>query len=529
MEREGGNRGQLILGLIVVVMIAALGAIYFWEPDDGLGIIQTSTGTVGIIEVYGVLDDSYYAYLLSSAIQEAITDDNIKVVVLEIDSPGGSAYLTEQVYLDLIELKATKPIVASCSMALSGGYYLAVSADHIFALPSGLVGNVGVIGTGPGWIVPSEVTLETGPQKITGFSPELYPFNFTRVLSSFSDAVEDGRGDKLKISMNDVTKGSVWMGSEAINNGIVDEIGSTQAAIKYAATIAGLTDWETESLLFRVANETQTIEVRYPTIQELNEKNPPPALYYLYMPGDIYMQSEEPEASNVTDAGGHVGDVIVDLSHENAVSPWHLDGLAEAFIREGLYMGYTNDWDQIEEALNETKALIISTPRKFYSAKEYEAIDVFVKGGGCLIFIGDASSSFLDTAVLQAPLNSLSDHWGLHYSNGYLYNQEENFGFYRNIVLTDMRDSFLTEGVEELVFYTAGAIESRGAGVVKTSSDTFNSVTERGDMYSVIATNDLNNGTVVAFGDLTWMVKPYLNAADNSILLENLVEAIASD
>jgi ClpP class serine protease len=528
MSNNRSNRSQLVLLFIVVVMVSALGAIYFWEPGDGISIIPTQKGTIGIIEVYGVLDDSYYAYLLSESIQEAINDDDIKAVVLEIDSPGGSAYLTEQVYLDLLELKATKPIVASCSMALSGGYFIAVSADHIFALPSGLVGNVGVIGTGPGWVVPSEVTLETGPHKITGFSPELYPFNFTEVLSNFAGAVELGRGTKLSIPMSDVRKGSVWLGNEALRNGIIDELGSTQSAIKYAASLASLTDWDTESLLFRVANETATIGVTYPTLQELNEKNPPPALFYLYMPGEIYMESEMPETANITVSGGHVGDVVVDMSHENAISPWHLDGLAEALVHEGIYMGYSSDWDQIEESLNETKALIISTPRVFYSYEEYTAINDWVNEGGTLIFLGDASSSFMDTSVLQGPLNSLSDHWNLHYSNGYLYNLEENYGIYRNLILTDMRESFLTEGVEELVFYTSGAIESRGSGVIKTSSDTYNSVSERDGLYSVAAVYDLNNSTVIAFGDLTWLVKPYLNAADNMVLLENLVEAIAS-
>ena len=289
-----------------------------------------------------------------------------------------------------------------------------------------------------------------------------------------------------------------------------------------------MTDWDTESLLFRVANETATIGVTYPTLQELNEKNPPPALYYLYMPGDIYMESEAPDTANITSAGGHVGDVVVDMSHKNAVSPWLLDGLAEALVHEGLYMGYSNDWEQIEDSLNETKALIIATPREFYSFDEYEAIDEWVNDGGVLIFLGDASSSFMDNSVLQGPLNSLSDHWNLHYSNGYLYNLEENYGIYRNLILTDMRESFLTEGVEELVFFTSGAIESRGSGVVKTSSDTYNSVSERDGMYSVAAVYDLNNSTVVAFGDMTWLVKPYLNTADNMVLLENLVEAIAS-
>jgi protease-4 len=528
MEKTTGKRTQVILTLIVMVMIAALASIYFWEPEADNGFISSSKkGTIGVIEVYGILDDTYYANLLSQAVQEAITDDDVKAVVLEIDSPGGSAYLTEQVYLDILELKSEKPVIAFTSMALSGGYYIAVAADHIFALPSSMVGNVGVIGTGPGWIVPSEATLETGPHKITGFSPELFPFNLTNVLENFAGAVEKSRSGKLSIPMDEVVKGSIWMGTEAINNGIVDEIGSIQTAINYAASLAGLDEWDVDSLLFRVANETISTEFRYPTIEELNERNPPPALYYLYMPGDIYMDSQVPDTINVTALNSHVGDVIVDLSHDNVISPWILDALAEKLVGEGLYMGYSDDWQDIEDALNNTKALVIASPREFYSYEEYTAINEWVNDGGVLIFLGDASATFLDPSVLQAPLNSLSDHWGLHYSNGYLYDVEENYGFYRNLILTDIRDSILSEGVNGLVFYTTGAIVSQGKGVVKTSRDAFNSVSERGDMYSVVAVNT-NNCTVIAFGDTTWLMKPYINAADNMVLLENLVEAIAS-
>lgn len=528
MEKTTGNRTQVILALIVMVMIAALASIYFLEPETDNGFIPSNNkGTIGVIEIYGVLDDTYYAYLLSQAIQEAITDDDVKAVVLEIDSPGGSAYLTEQVYLDLIELKSEKPVIAFTSMALSGGYYIAVAADHIFALPSSMVGNVGVIGTGPGWIVPSEATLETGPHKITGFSPELFPFNLTNVLANFAGAVEDGRSGKLSITMDDVVKGSIWMGSEAINNGIVDEIGSIQTAINYAASLTELDEWDVDSLLFRVANETISTELKYPTIEELNERNPPPALYYLYMPSDIYMESQMPDTINVTASISLVGDVIVDLSHDNVISPWILDAFAEGLVVEGLYMGYSDDWQEIEDVLNKTKALVIAAPREFYSYEEYTAINEWVIDGGVLIFLGDASATFLDPSVLQAPLNSLSDHWGLHYSNGYLYDVEENYGFYRNLILTDIRDSLLSDGVDELVFYTTGAIVSQGKGVVKTSRDVFNSVSERGDMYSVVAVNT-NNCTVIAFGDTTWLMKPYINAAENMVLLENLVEVIVS-
>ena len=526
VERGSWNRTQMVMALIIVIMVSGLVLIYFWEPEESITFREE--GTIGIIEVYGVIDDSYYAYVLSSAVEEAITDDSIKAVVLEIDSPGGSAYLVEQVYLDIMELKSEKPVVASISMALSGGYYIAVSADQIYSLPSSMVGNVGVIGTGPGWIVPSETTLETGPHKITGFSPELFPFDLTTVLDSFSNAVETGRGDALNIPMSTVTSGSIWMGVDAKDNGLVDELGSLQTAIKYAAELASLDDYEVESLVARVANNTEAIEIRYPSIAELNEKNPPPAIYYLYLPEDIIAQSEtsanETDHLNITNVRG---DVLVDASHGNAISPWILDAFTRLLSEEGLYVGYADKWDSLEEALNETRALVVACPSVYYSNDEYETIRTWVDRGGTLILLGDASSDFLNPRTLQGPLNSLSDHWGIHYGNGYLYDQESYYGFYRNIIVDDIRDSLISEDIDELVFYTAGPVYSKSRGYMSTPGSTYNSVTERADEYDVVAIYKVGDSRVFAFGDMTWLMEPYVNSADNYQLLKNLVEAIA--
>lgn len=527
VEKNNWNRSQTVMAIIIVIMISGLVWLYVWEPEESVPI--TKGGTIGIIEVYGVIDDSYYAYVLSSAVEEAITDDAVKAVVLEIDSPGGSAYLIEQVYLDVLELKTDKPVVVSISMALSGGYYIAVSADYIYSLPSAMVGNVGVIGTGPGWILPSETTLDTGPHKITGFSPELFPFNLTTVLESFSNAVESGRGEILNIPMDMVTRGSIWMGVDAKNNGLIDELGSLQSAIKYTADLVNLEDYEVESLVARVANNTEAIEIRYPSIAELNEKNPPPAIYYLYLPENILAQSESPvnetEEDNIISVRG---DVIVDASHGNAIGPWVLDAFTRLLTEESLFVGYADNWDSLDEALNDTRALVIACPSIFYSNEEYETIRTWVDRGGTLILLGDASADFLSSTTLQGPLNSLSDHWGIHFGNGYLYDLEENYGYYRNIIVDDIRDSFISDGVAELVFYTAGPVYSKSRGYMTTSDTTYDSVTERSGEYDVVAIYKVGDSRVIAFGDMTWLMEPYVNAADNYKLLENLVKTIVS-
>ena len=535
MEKITKNRAAVALAVFSLLMIVSLATIYFWEPDSG-GVVVGKKGTIGVIEIQGAIEDSEYANILSQAVHEASTDTNVKAVILRIDSPGGSAYLVEQVYMDILELKASKPVVCSASMALSGGYYLAVSADTIFALPSAMIGNVGVIGVGPGFIIPSETTYETGPQKITGFSPALFPFNLSRALDSFASAVENGRGNRLKIKMSDLKRGSVFMGSEALTMGLVDELGSNQAAINFAAEAAGLESYKVESLVAKVANETVTLNLQYPNLSEINEVNPPPSLHYLYMPNDIYMQSEEdvPEITvnenedNVTETPKRLGQVVVDASHGNRVSPWVLDSLTSELAKRGVYVGYSTDWDVVKNSLEFANCLVICAPTEYYSYEEYQAIKNFTDSGKMLILFSDASSEFLSSKTIQGPINSLANPWGLHFGKGYLYTMENYYGFYRDIPIIQFENTFLTENLNKVVFFTSGYLSVTDCDAAYAIWGTENSVSEKVDLYPMISVLEKGNDTVVAFADITWMMEPWVETADNYQLLMNLVNKVAS-
>ena len=524
MERINRNRAAVALAVFSFVMIAAMAVIFMWEPASP--ITSRKRGVIGVIEIQGVIEDTEYAGILSAAVREAIEDESIKAVVLEIDSPGGTAYLVEQVYLDLLELGEKKPVVASASMALSGGYYLAVTAEQIYVQPTSMVGNVGVIGVGPGFLVPSEFTFESGPQKITGFSPALFPFNITKALDSFASAVTEGRGIRLNLALSELKRGGVYLGGEAVNQGLVDEIGSRQSAISYAAEQAGLETYTVDSLVARVANTTVTVNLEYPSIGELNEANPPPALYYLYMPRDVVMENggETPDG-NETEVEA-IGQVVVDRSHGNKVSPYVLDYLSAELSKRGVFVGYSSDWEKIEAALGNATCLFIVAPTQAYTYEEYTAVKEFVEGGGMLVFISDASVEFLDTSVMQGAINSLANHWGLHYGKGYLYNMVNFHGFYRNVKVTRFEETFLTEGLEELVFFTSTYLSTTDADAAYASYSTYNSVTEQTRVYATISVIDVGNSTVVAFGDVTWLMEPWIYAADNQRLAMNLVEAI---
>ena len=526
MERLNRNRAAVALAVFSFVMIAAMAAIFMWEPDSP--VAPKKRGVIGVIEIQGVIEDAEYAGILSAAVREAIDDDGVKAVVLEIDSPGGTAYLVEQVYLDLLELGETKPVVASASMALSGGYYLAVAAEQIYAQPTSMVGNVGVIGVGPGFLVPSEYTFESGPQKITGFSPALFPFNITKALDSFASSVKEGRGTRLKMAMSDLKRGGVYLGGEAVNQGLIDGIGSRQSAIGYAAEQAGLDTYTVESLVERVTDNDVNTSLRYPSIGELNEANPPPALYYLYMPRDVAMENavEQPE-SNVTDEVETIGQVVVDRSHGNRVTPYILDYLSAELAKRGSFVGYGSEWSSVEGALGNATCLFIVAPTKAYTYAEYTAVKGFVEGGGMLVFISDASVEFLDTGVMQGAINSLANRWGLHYGKGYLYNMVNYHGFYRNVKVTQFRDNFLTEGLDELVFFTSTYLSATDADAAYASYSTYDSVTEQSRVYATVSVIESGNSTVVAFADATWLMEPWIYAADNQRLAMNLVEAIA--
>ena len=529
LEKIKGNRGTMALAAFSIIMIIGMAFIYFWEPDDGINVTGVRRGTVGVIAVEGVIEEAQQARLLLDAIREAVNDEAIKAVVLEIDSPGGSAYLVEQVYLDLLELKKSKPLVVWAATALSGGYYIAVAADQIFTLPTAMVGNVGVIGVGPGFLVPSEFTFETGPQKVTGFSPALFPFNITKALDSFASAVQLGRGSRLTLSLLEMKRGSVWLGTEAVNLGVADQIGGRQAALDYAAEQAELDSYKVVDLVERVNQGGSALSSGYPTVSQLNEANPPPALYYLYMPNQIYMQNgqEIPEGgseNNVTEV--QVGQVVVDVSHGNRVSPYVMDALAAELAKRGVFLGYGYTWETVEKALDHASCLIVVAPTQAYSYEQYEAIQRFVQRGNMLVLFSDASTEFLSTSQMQGPINSLANHWGLHFGKGYLYNMLDYHGFYRNIKITQFETNWLTGGLTQLVFFTSTHLSATDSDAAYVSWGTYNSVSEQMDVYGPVALLDKGNTTVVAFGDITWLMDPWIRVGDNYRLAMNLVDEI---
>jgi len=510
---------KLVIAIFIILVLIVSGlSIYFYM---GLAVKRN---IVGIINIEGPILTSEDANKCLEAINQAIINDTIKAVVLRIDSPGGYADLVEQIYLDLLELRKIKPIIASVTLALSGGYYIAVAADHIYVEPTSSIGNVGVIGVMPPILIPSETVLETGVYKATGYSRLLFPFNLTHALENFLLAVTSNRGSKLKIPLMELKKGMIYMGSEALKIGLADEVGSLQKAISKAAEKAGIVQYGVASLMPRNTALSQSItEWRNLTVNTLNRIQPPPSIWYLYLPSSKINSFEE---SIVEISGGSkAGLVAVDKSHGNIVSEWDLDIFIAELAKRNVTVGFISSWDDLKSMLNNISCLIVASPTRTYSMRECEDIERFVGRGGMLLLFYDPSYEYVSIPDFFGPVNSIANRFGLSFAKGYLYNEVEHYGFYRNIYIRNFRENPLTRNLTSLVFFTSTYIHNMNNGVAWTSNNTYSSTAERRGRYDVIAYVK-RNGTVIAFSDQTFLKEPYCYVEDNYKLILNLVSEI---
>jgi len=190
---------------------------------------------------------------MTTDLQKLANDDDVKAVVIRVNSPGGSAYASEQIWHEVELLKAKKPVVVSMGgMAASGGYYISCGANKIFAEPTTLTGSIGIFGMFPdaSELLTKKLGLTFDVVKtnaLSDFGSTGRPFNETecRLLQAyinqgyelFTGRVAAGRGiaqDSVKV----IGEGRVWTGEQALKIGLVDKLGNLDDAIEAAAKLA---------------------------------------------------------------------------------------------------------------------------------------------------------------------------------------------------------------------------------------------------------------------------------------------------
>ena len=198
---------------------------------------------------------------IKRSLQEAREDDDVKAIVLRVNSPGGSALTSELIWREIEITKKIKPVVVSMgNYAASGGYYIAANADRIFAEPNTITGSIGVFGMLPNMnqlgknigINAEQVKTHDNASGYSVFEPMDENFkgfvleSIEKTYATFLKRVADGR--KMTTEQVDaIAQGRVWTGVDAHKLGLVDEIGGLDAAIKYAAKLGKTTSYRTEN------------------------------------------------------------------------------------------------------------------------------------------------------------------------------------------------------------------------------------------------------------------------------------------
>ena len=227
-------------------------AVYYAYGD----IVDGASGALSQSE--SVIDGTK----VSKDLEDIADDDDVKAVVIRINSGGGSAYASEQMWRAIQLVKAKKPVVVSMGgMAASGGYYMSCSANWIVAEPTTLTGSIGIFGMFPDMsgLVTQKLGVkfdEVKTNKNSAFGTMARPFSeeemaylssyISRGYSLFRQRVADGRHMSVD-AVEKVAQGHVWVGQDALKIKLVDQLGGLDDAVAKAAKLAKLDEYYTAS------------------------------------------------------------------------------------------------------------------------------------------------------------------------------------------------------------------------------------------------------------------------------------------
>ena len=202
---------------------------------------------------------------LANTIRKVREDKKVKAVVFRVNSPGGSAQASEAIRHELELLRAEKPVIASYGdYAASGGYWISAQSDFIFSDESTITGSIGVFGMVPDFSKTASDVLHVGVETVSSnkhgamyslvkpFDQAEYNYmlrSIEDIYDRFTSLVADGR-DMAKERVDEIGQGRVWTGADALEIGLVDQIGTLDDAVAYAAELAGdptLANWNVKA------------------------------------------------------------------------------------------------------------------------------------------------------------------------------------------------------------------------------------------------------------------------------------------
>jgi len=294
----------LILAGFIIVPAVGCAALGFAIAASGAQPATAGFGpAVGIIRVEGPIlpgrgtgglgGPVALSETIVEQIEQAHDDPNIRAVVLRIDSPGGGVVASDEIHHALLSMD--KPLVVSMgTLAASGGYYVAATADYIYATPHTLTGSIGVISE---FITAEELLDELGVEIVIIAAGDLKDFGtptrhmteeeraywqalIDRTHEAFIQVVAQGRGMDVE-RVRAIADGRVFTGEEAVELGLVDEIGYFEDAIAKAAELGGISG---EPRVVELAPEPGLLEALYGYQAQQHPMAPLEVLHQLTLP-----------------------------------------------------------------------------------------------------------------------------------------------------------------------------------------------------------------------------------------------------
>lgn len=252
-ERKRDRRAGILKAALFVLAVAVYfgwWALVFNFGSDA-GAPDQSKPFAAVVKINGVIGPNEDASFENMAplLKKAFEHPNSKGVILSINSPGGTPVQSSLIHDLIVDLKTkhNKPVVAvGEDMMTSGAYLIAVSADKLVVNRSTVAGSIGVISAGFGFtgimdklgVERRVATAGLSKNLLDPFSPQSEDGRtkqrelLTGIHGHFIDIVKEGRGDRLKLDTAGLFEGTVWTGSEAVKNGIADELGDLPGAVK---------------------------------------------------------------------------------------------------------------------------------------------------------------------------------------------------------------------------------------------------------------------------------------------------------
>lgn len=267
-EQRRKRRWNIFFKFLFFLLL--LGLLFSLWPTTNLPSASKAKAHIGLVDIRGIIDDSSTASAdnIIEGLQNAFEDKNTRTVILRINSPGGSPVQAAQIYNEIRYLRHQYPkikLYTVCDdLCASAAYYIASASDEIYANPASLVGSIGVLMDGFGFVDTMKKIgverrlLTAGDHKgfLDPFSPEkideklIAERMLANVHQQFINAVKQGRGNRIKDNP-ELFSGLAWTGEEALSLGLVDGFGDLNSVSQDLIKNKNIVDYTVKPGLFQ--------------------------------------------------------------------------------------------------------------------------------------------------------------------------------------------------------------------------------------------------------------------------------------